>query len=190
VRLAEVVVVEGIHDVAAVKAAVDAHVVPVGGFRISAATRALVAEAHRRVGVIVLTDPDTAGEQIRRRLDALVGGCAHAWAPRAACTRDGNVGIENAAPDVIRAALSGARRVEPGPPTFSPTDLRAFGLVGTADARARRVALAERLGLGHPSGAQLLARLNHYGVSVAEVRTALAAGSRAVRVEPMATGGV
>ena len=62
----EVIVVEGKDDVAAVKKAVDAEMIAVGGFGINARVIARIKEAQKRKGVIVLTDPDFAGEKIRK----------------------------------------------------------------------------------------------------------------------------
>ena len=65
----EVIVVEGKDDVAAVKKAVDAEMIAVGGFGINARVIARIKEAQKRKGVIVLTDPDFAGEKIRKIIE-------------------------------------------------------------------------------------------------------------------------
>lgn len=57
----EVIVVEGRDDVDAVKKAIDAEIIAVGGFGINAKVIARIQEAQKRKGVIVLTDPDFAG---------------------------------------------------------------------------------------------------------------------------------
>ena len=62
----EIIVVEGCDDVTAVKAAVDAEVIAVSGFGINKNTIDKIKEAQKRKGVIILTDPDFAGEKIRR----------------------------------------------------------------------------------------------------------------------------
>ena len=62
----EVIVVEGRDDVTAVKRAVDAEVIAVGGFGINSKVIAKIKEAQKRQGVIVLTDPDFAGEKLER----------------------------------------------------------------------------------------------------------------------------
>ena len=174
IRIAQVIVVEGRDDISAVRAAVEAELIATGGFAFGAAKLAQIAEANRRIGVIIFTDPDTAGEQIRQRIVDHIGPCRHARLPRSACLRDGDVGIENASPADIRAALVAARcqtaevRTE-----FSLSDLSRHGLVGTPDAARRRADLSRALSLGRVSARQLLDRLNHYGVSRAEFSAAL-----------------
>ena len=61
----EVIVVEGRDDIDAVKKAVDAELIAVGGFGINKRVIDRIKEAQKRKGVIVLTDPDFAGEKIR-----------------------------------------------------------------------------------------------------------------------------
>ncbi|HCQ90005.1 MAG TPA: ribonuclease M5, partial [Clostridium sp.] len=62
----EVIVVEGRDDITAVKRAVDAELIAVSGFGINQSTINKIKEAQKRQGVIVLTDPDFAGEKIRK----------------------------------------------------------------------------------------------------------------------------
>lgn len=173
----ELIVVEGQHDISAVKRAVEAELVATGGFALGPDTVARIRRAARHGGVIVLTDPDAAGEQIRSRVAALAEGCRHAWIPREACTRrgDGDIGVENASPDAIRAALASARsRVGAARTEFVTADLWRAGLDGAPGARERRSVVGARLGIGYGNARQLLARLNHYDVSRAEFEAACA----------------
>ncbi len=55
----EVIVVEGRDDITAVKKAIDAEIIAVGGFGINAKVIERIKEAQKkRKGVIVFTDPD------------------------------------------------------------------------------------------------------------------------------------
>lgn len=62
----EVIVVEGRDDITAVKRAVDAEVIAVGGFGINAKVINRMKEAQKRQGVIIFTDPDFAGEKNKK----------------------------------------------------------------------------------------------------------------------------
>ncbi|MGL4733337.1 MAG: toprim domain-containing protein, partial [Fusobacteriaceae bacterium] len=65
----EIIVVEGRDDISAVKAAVDAEVVAVHGFSVRRGQNLDKLEtAYKNKGLIILTDPDYAGEQIRRAI--------------------------------------------------------------------------------------------------------------------------
>ncbi len=170
----EVVVVEGAHDVSAVHQAVDAEVVATGGFCIHAHTFEAIRQARARVGVIVLTDPDAAGEQIRARIEAEVGPCQHAFVPRADAMRGDDIGIENAHPAVIRRALLNARATQVEPQRrFTMQMLQAAGLQGGEGARARRRRVGHALGLGEGNARQLLRRLNGFGITPEELDAAL-----------------
>ena len=61
----EVIVVEGRDDVQAVKRAVDAETIITNGFALSKNTIRLIKEANERCGVVIFTDPDYVGEQLR-----------------------------------------------------------------------------------------------------------------------------
>lgn len=171
----EVIVVEGKSDISAVSRAVEAEILCTNGFSLDPRALARVRAARRRVGVILLMDPDTAGEQIRRRIVAAVGPCKHARLPRERCTRpDGNIGVENASPEDIRTALAAARPEELTPRRcFKNIDLVRHGLNGTRDAASRRARLGELLGIGDANARQLLRRLNHYGVTREEFDAAV-----------------
>lgn len=173
----EVIVVEGKSDISAVSRAVEAEIICTNGFSLDRRALDRIRAARRRCGVIILTDPDTAGEQIRRRLVALIGeGCKHARIKQEDCTRaDGNIGVENASPDAIRAAIARARPEKIAPRRhFKNIDLIQHGLTGTRDAAARRARLGALLGIGDANARQLLRRLNHYSVSREEFDAAVA----------------
>lgn len=173
--LQEIIVVEGQHDKTAVLRAVQAEIIVTGGFAISRAVIDRVRLAQERRGVIILTDPDYAGEQIRRRLSQAVPGCRHAFVPRIDATRDDDIGVENASPAAIRAALSKVRTavVEPRQ-EFEWLEMLAHGLTGHPDAARRRGALGKALGIGYANSKQFLARLNGYGITREEFEQALA----------------
>ncbi len=63
--LKEVLIVEGKSDVAAVNRAVESDCIATGGFHFTRRMLQNIAAAYRRRGIIILTDPDSAGENIR-----------------------------------------------------------------------------------------------------------------------------
>ena len=173
--IAQIIVVEGQNDLAAIRRAVEAEVLCTGGFAFGRDVEARLKRGHASRGLIVLTDPDAGGAQIRRRVEALVGDCVHAHLPREACTRDGDIGVEHASAEAIRSALDRARASTMQAVTeFTEADLFRHGLNGGANARARRAALGERLGIGFGNARQLLRRLNAYGVRRDEFNAAVA----------------
>lgn len=165
----EVIVVEGRDDVTAVKRAVEAEIIAVGGFGINGEVIRRIKEAQKRKGVIVLTDPDFAGEKIRRIIAKRVPGIKHAYIAREDGTKDGDIGVENAEPEIIRRALEQAKiTLTEKREEFNINDLMYFKLVGDAKAKDRRQILGKELGIGYGNGNQLLSRLNNYGITKEE----------------------
>ena len=70
----EVIVVEGKDDITAVKAAVECEVIATGGFRFSDKFIERLRFIQKQKGIIVLTDPDYAGEKIRAIINRKVRG--------------------------------------------------------------------------------------------------------------------
>lgn len=162
----EVIVVEGKDDVSAVKKAVDAEIISTSGFGITERTIERIKRAAERCGVIILTDPDHAGERIRRTVAERVPGCKHAFIPRELAFKDGDIGVENATPESIREALSKVKtEVEGNRKEFDMNDLFAFDLVGSADASTLRDIIGRELGIGYGNAKQFLNRLNKYGIT-------------------------
>ncbi len=104
----EIIVVEGRDDTAAIKQSVDAVTIETHGYGIRPDTWDTIAKAHQEKGIIVFTDPDHAGEQIRRRILERFPDAKEAFLDRSLAEKDGDIGIENASPESIRQALQKA----------------------------------------------------------------------------------
>jgi len=170
----EVIVVEGKSDIARVRLAVDADLIATEGFVLRAETLAAIRYAYERRGIIILTDPDGAGERIRRYLAARFPEALHAFVPKEEATAHHDVGIEQASPEAIRRALAKVRHHQDEARTeFTGADMRAARLAGTPEAAARRARIGARLGIGYGNAKRMLMRLNRYGVTRAEWEQAL-----------------
>jgi hypothetical protein len=126
----------------------------------------MIRVAYEKRGIIILTDPDTAGERIRRVLTKKFPNAQHAFVPRDEAFANDDIGIEQASPESIRKALS-TLHVESleSSNEFSMVDLVRHGLSGMPDSAARRAVIGAKLGIGYGNGKQFLYRLNHYGIS-------------------------
>lgn len=165
----EVIVVEGRDDITAVKQAVEAEMIAVGGFGINKKVIDRIKEAQKRKGVIVLTDPDFAGEKIRSIISKRVKGIKHAYISQEDGLKDGDIGVENATPEVIIEALNRAKiTVEEKVDFYKPQDMFYFKLSGHQTSTARRTMLGKILGIGYGNANQMLSRLNNYNISKEE----------------------
>ena len=173
-KIKEVIIVEGKSDIGRVLRSVDAEIIPTYGFVLSPETLSDIEAAYRRCGIIILTDPDGAGERIRRYLTQRFPEAKHAFVPKEDAIANDDLGIEQASPEAIRSALRNVRSVAPtNEAHFTVADLWEAGAVGTHDAAALRARLGARLGIGYANAKRFLARLNHYGVTREEWAQAL-----------------
>lgn len=164
----ELVVVEGLHDRQAVERAVVADVWVLGGDRVGHQILSELRRACASRGVIVFTDPDGAGERIRRRVADAVPGSRHAFLMREQAHSVHGIGVEHATPDDIAAALLTARGGSDtrAPATagesavFTQADLKSAGLVGNHGAAAARQRVGDRLGIGTGNAKAFLRKLN------------------------------
>ncbi|KGE19958.1 ribonuclease M5 [Paenibacillus wynnii] len=171
----EMIVVEGKSDTVAVKRAVEADTIETGGSAVNNSIIAKIALAMERRGVIILTDPDHAGERIRKIVAAKVPGCKHAFIPEKDATRKGDIGVENASPEAIRHALAHVHTAFEGSiPVIGIDDLMEAGMLVHPHAAERRMVLGNLLGIGYCNGKQLYKRLAMFGITREEFTQALA----------------
>ncbi len=170
----EVIVVEGRDDAIAVKRAVDAEIIITHGYGLSKQTLKRIEFANERKGVILFTDPDHAGEEIRKKISSKIKGCKHAFLPREEAKKNGDIGIENASPENIRAALEKVRtEMSVITNEFTKADLIKNDLMGSEQAGYRRDQMGKLLGIGYANGKQFLNRLNNYGITRDEFEDSL-----------------
>ncbi|MDR0197740.1 MAG: DUF4093 domain-containing protein [Oscillospiraceae bacterium] len=155
--IGQAVAVEGKYDKIKLEGVIDGVIIPVNGFRIfSDGERLALLRAYADAsGVIILTDGDDAGRQIRnflaRRLEG--GKVSHAYVPALLEVQDAPAGV-------LREAFSFARGVRAGSSAggASPAPARGVravtrgelydgGFIGVPGASERRRELLRRLGV-------------------------------------------
>jgi len=162
----ELIVVEGKNDAEIVKRAFpDADVMITHGWGLSKAQLKALITASQRRGVIILTDPDRAGEMIRRRLSGLLPNCRHAFIARDKAVKNGKIGVEAAKVEDVYQALVKVRTEGSLHQEFEMDDLVDNGLTGTQDAAERRRRLGELLSIGYGNSKNFIKRLNALGVT-------------------------
>lgn len=171
----ELIVVEGKDDISAVKKAVKADLICTHGFGITEDTIAVIKKAAKSRGVIIFTDPDFAGDKIRRYIESRVSNCKHAYLPKHLGTKDNNIGIENANPNAIKEALSKVKTTVERSDTFELNDMLQLGLISGAASQDKRRFVGERLGIGYCNSKQFINRLNSYGITIQELLEAIEA---------------
>ena len=104
--LKEVLIVEGKMDTVAVKRALECDTIETGGFALRPDTLRQIQAAYEKRGIIILTDPDGSGERIRKYLTERFPNAGQAFVPKKDAKAPDDVGIEQAKPEAILAALA------------------------------------------------------------------------------------
>ncbi|MFC5406755.1 ribonuclease M5 [Cohnella soli] len=179
-NIREVIVVEGKDDTTAVQRAVGADTIETGGSAIDESVLRRIELAQARRGVIVLTDPDSPGERIRKRVSERVPGCKHAFLTKDEARSRRGIGVEHATDDAIRRALASVRDPEAaaGSETVMAdglewSDLLDAGLIVHASSARRRERMGELLGIGYANGKQFFKRCRMFRITRTEFLAAL-----------------
>ena len=166
IHTGRVLVVEGKYDAARLARLTDAMILLTDGFAIFSDKKRqrLLKELAAKNGLLLLTDSDKAGFQIRTYITNLVGAehVAQAYVPalpgkehrKALPGKEGLLGVEGVPDELVRQSLLDALGPEAGqtaPPAagrpITYSDLYDWGLSGTAGAAERKYRLLAALGL-------------------------------------------
>lgn len=174
----EIIVVEGRDDTRRLKEVFgDIDTIETNGSAIDKETLDVIALAHERRGVIVLTDPDFPGEKIRQTITQAIPTVQHAFltVEEATPKGKGSLGVEHASKQALeRAFLSVQKTVEKDSyERVSKSFLMRLGLIGLTNSNQLRDILSVKLGIGHVNGKQLEKRLNAFGYTPQNVLEAL-----------------
>lgn len=165
----ELIIVEGKNDAHIVRQALgDVDIIWTEGYGITDEKFKYIEEMAMRQGVIVFTDPDTAGEQIRERIRRRVPGAKHVFLSKKAALKDKDIGVENAGVEEIRRVFANIQKdrlklTADDPVTLQ--DIAEAGLAGQPLAAEKRFVLGRYLGIGDANAKQFLHRLNRFGIS-------------------------
>ncbi|MBQ7688710.1 MAG: DUF4093 domain-containing protein [Clostridia bacterium] len=175
-----VIIVEGRYDKARLSALTDAMIVTTEGFRIfsDAEKQAFIKRLARERGLLILTDSDRAGFQIRAFIRKLASDAdvINVYIPdvygkekrKASPSKEGKLGVEGIPNETLTDAIrrAGVFEERPGDPAREPittADLYFAGLTGCENAADNRRRLLASLGLpARLAGASLLQTLNAF----------------------------
>ena len=198
-KIDEIIVCEGRDDTANILRAVDCLTIETHGFGIKKETWEALETGYRVRGLIILTDPDFSGNEIRRRISEKFPLAKQAYISKADATKDGDIGVENAEPNVIREAILNARILKSdsffekikkedingdrgenlestaSPFIFNMDVMIKFRLAADSEAKARREKLGRELGIGYVNAKTFIKKLNGFGIREEEFNEALSA---------------
>jgi ribonuclease M5 len=171
-KFKEIIVVEGKDDTKRIKEVVDADTIETIGSAINQDILKQIKHAEKVRGVIVFTDPDFAGEKIRKQITKVIPQVKHAFLSKSEATpssksKGRSLGVEHASDAAILEALSKVvtSATEDYISEIDRTLLSDLGLLGSEGSRERRTRVGECLRIGYTNGKQLLKRLQMFQIT-------------------------
>ena len=197
-KLSRAVIVEGRDDVRAVGEACDALIIPTHGYGISKVTWQEIEKAYAGQGIIIFTDPDHAGREIRKKLSEKFPDAVHAYLDKEDARAGEDIGIENATPEVIAEAITkalelanrhsdhGTRHSEEHSDKDSNIiqigddrhfaemkDLAELGLAAAEGAAELRAKVCKELGIGYVNASAMVKKLKGFEIDIDELKKAV-----------------
>lgn len=159
----EAVLVEGRYDKIKLSSVIDALIIETNGFSVykDAEKREYIKKLAEERGLLILTDSDNAGRQIRNYISSFVpqDRIRHVYIPdifgkekrKAAPSKEGKIGVEGVPTDILLKALNDAgvtaEAASARTVTLTAADCMELGLTGGADSSALRKELMKALSL-------------------------------------------
>ncbi len=172
IKIKQAIIVEGKYDKIRLSSIVDAVIITTNGFGIykDEEKKQLICSLAEKNGIIILTDSDSAGFQIRSHLRNIVkkGEIINVYIPdifgkerrKREPSKQGKLGVEGMEREILLAAFAKAGvTADTSPEKDEPitkADLMELGLIGTEGAAQRRSELQRSLGLPELLSANML----------------------------------
>lgn len=169
-KIKEIIVVEGHSDTSKLKNLIECDTIETSGSAIDEKTLDLIEEASKARGVIVFTDPDYPGMQIRQKITNRIPNCKHAFVDKKDAIGRGKVGIAEAKPQAIIEALQKAASFDASLETLTWQEYISLDIIGN---QTRRLFLYDYFKLGYGNAKTLFERLNMVGVTKKDIVEAL-----------------
>lgn len=164
IKVKQAIIVEGKYDKIKLKSIIDGVIITTNGFGIykDKEKLSLIRTFARKEGIIILTDSDTAGFQIRSHLKSCVkdGKIINVYIPdvfgkekrKLKPSKQGKIGVEGISRDIIleafqRAGITAEKAEEKKPDFLNKTRMIDLGFIGNVNSSEKRKNLQRALGL-------------------------------------------
>lgn len=173
-KIKEAIIVEGRDDVAVVSQVFDTLIIPTHGFGITGSTWKLIDKAYKEKGLIILTDPDFSGREIRKKISEKYPNAKQAYISKEEGLKNGNIGVENATIESVeRAILKVHTTKNAAIDEINLKDMERLGLSGCKGAADRRENVASILGIGYGNSKTFVKNMNAFGIKLSELEKAV-----------------
>lgn len=169
-KINEVIVVEGKTDTQVLKSFLDVDTIETGGSAISKETLEYIKTTSLSRDIIVMTDPDYPGMQIRNKIIEVVPQCKHAFVHKKNAIKKHKVGIAEASKEAILEALENVVTFKENNESITWQEFIELDIIGN---KQRRLKVYDTFHLGYGNVKTLFKRLNLVGISAKQIKEAL-----------------
>lgn len=168
-KVREVIVVEGKNDETRLKQILNVDIITTGGSFVTNKKLELIKKVNDVRGVIVFTDQDNKGEEIRKRIADYIGECKHAYLSKNKTFIKGQIGVEKAKKDEIIGILKDQiSYFERGDLTID--DFYNLGLVGKGNSKKKRDRVSDYFGIDKYNAKSLLQVINMLNIDIVKLK--------------------
>lgn len=173
-RIKEIIVVEGKSDICFLSSFLNADFYQVNGSSVCDEDIDFLEKACSKRGVIILTDPDYPGLQIRNYILRKIPNSKQAYIRKEVSIKHHKVGVAESTKEEITHALENVVTYRKKlTNNYTYCDLYSFGLTGTQDSRLKRKYLCEKLNIGYSNAKELLLKLNSLDINLSKIEEIL-----------------
>ena len=161
IKIEEVIIVEGVHDIAHLKTFINADFVETGGSSLPKSTQEFLLQLKSEGrNFIILTDPDFPGEKIRKQLLELLPDAKQAFVRKEKARTAKKVGVEHASKEEILSALENCVTYSEKSDLISWSEYIDLGVSGKKNSAYLRKRLGDELHIGEANSKTFFSRLN------------------------------
>lgn len=169
-KINEVIIVEGKTDTQLLQSFLEVDTIETGGSAINNKTLEYIKTVSETRDIIIMTDPDFPGKQIRDKISALVPNCKHAFVDKKKAIKNNKVGIAETSKIDILEALENVVTFNENSNSISWSEFLTLGIIGN---KQKRLQVYEYFHLGYGNVKTLYKRLNLAGVSCEKIMEVL-----------------
>lgn len=169
-KIKEIIVVEGKTDIDFLSSFLDADFYQIHGSAISSEDIAFLKKANENRGIIILTDPDFPGMQIRNKILKEIPNAKQAFVRKEVSIKHHKVGVAESTKEEVNNALKNAASFcKNSDQKIDLSDLIELGLVGNDNSSILRSKLCNKLNIGFSNSKHLLLKLNSINIDRKEL---------------------
>ncbi len=169
------IVVEGQSDITFLESFINSNFYAVNGSAINEKDINFIKKAKENLKIIILTDPDFPGTQIRNKINEEISGCYNAYVRKEFSIKNHKVGVAESTKEEIENALSNLLKISNNivKETITLSELYELDLLGKENSSGLRKKVTDYYSIGHSNGKTLLKKLNILQITKEDLKKVL-----------------